>query len=637
MEAVDLGASIGVRHSALGGHGGAPQQLADGSRWVGGKPVAIDADLLRQCTESLDAGKVVDLNLHFRFISQMTGLEACAPHLRCLDLSANNIRQISGLTGANRLRELKLYGCQLTRIQGLEPCSSLAALHLEDNRISAIEGLEHLKNLEYLNLDRNRLQRMGRGLSKLTKLRELHLSKNELSSLDGLVGLSALEVLSASHNEVSEISAEQFRGLGHLDELRLAGNRLRSLSFLAGVSGGAALPSLSTLDVAGNQLSAKELQGLPTMAQLTELSLAENRIAALPAKAVTCWPAVEILDLSGNGLSNLEDISALKPMSALRELLLEGNPVLSQSEELWPSLSLLTSLEYLDDKPILVRSGDLAEGDEVPASSRPGTAGSPSRPGSSRGTGSRPGTSQSLREAGVREPLMHARLKVSEKRFAGVEQVSQWEVQTLNGFAAIEKQIQKTTKQAEEELLGMNRFLSKARRVLQREAELRDSGHPTPVSVAEAPAQTFETERSTSSRAGRRLREAMGICRVEEGSEEEAEEEELALESTEKLLALPTMPYDEEVEELEELEDAEGEDTSLDPPSEPPGEPQGLIPRMAARRAKAKARSASPFGGIPSGAAELRRGVRANSQKSPSASLTSVKAVPGRAPLPRPR
>jgi len=534
-----------MRHIAIGGAAGAPRLLQEGCRWVGGQTVSIDSDLVRTATESTEAGKITELNFCFKFVQRISGLDTYAAHLRSLDLSSNNIRQIEGLEGMSKLRELKLCACQITRIQSLEPCMTLSALHLDDNRIGCIEGLDNLRALEYLNLDSNRISRIGNGLARLAKLKELHLSYNELTSLDGVVGLTNLEVLTASHNRLQEVTSDNFKGLGKLDDLQLAGNQLCDLTFLIGTSGSAVqpLPSLAGLDMSGNHLTAQALRGRYSLLQLTELNLASNQIAEIPNEVTGCFPSLEIFDLSKNWLERIVELERLKPLTSLRELMLQGNPFTSEPEELQRALAALGPLEYLDDRPMAqvkaeAEAAEVAEEESAEKTFRltsskafvasEGTGTTETRP--STGS-SRPSTAQSMKDAGVMQPLMHARLKLTEKRFVNEEQVNQWEKQTMNSLGAIEKQITKTVQQTDAELRDMTRFLERADRVLKREGELRAKERCP--SVAEDPAEysvsprvppapamkplpVLESadERPPSSRAGRRLREAVEVSKT---------------------------------------------------------------------------------------------------------------------------
>jgi hypothetical protein len=511
---VNLSASD--RWRALGGSEGAPKQLEAGCRWVGGpERVEIDNALIRQCTENSEAGKVTDLNFHFKFVQQISGLDQLTPNLRNLDLSTNNIRMIEGLAGATKLRELKLYSCQICRIKNLEHCPSLMALHLEDNHISAIEGLDTLRSLEYLNMDSNRIQKLGKGLARLTRLRELHLCRNQLTSLDGLAGLSALETCTVDHNRLCQVTAEQVKGLVKLDELRMSGNQLESLGFLAAgaTRSQPSLPSLVQLDASNNRLRAASLRDLPPLPQLAELNLAGNQIEEIEPGFVSSFPSLEILDLVGNLLSKgTEDLAHLKEIASLRELLIQGNPFLSESEpvEVQKALSVLDGLEFLDDKPLerkpevqtlSLEGGDqdtqtfeltLARGEASPQpemSTRP-TSALGSRPGTS---GSRPGTAQKMSEAGVKDPLMHMKAKLSDKRFASEEQVMQWERQTLSSLQAVQRQIDKTSHHIDADLRDMNKFLVKADNVLKREKELNGKRPSAPGNSGDSEVPTLRS------------------------------------------------------------------------------------------------------------------------------------------------
>jgi len=557
--------SASDRWRALGGSEGAPRQLEDGCRWVGGaENVEIDSDLIHQCTDGSEGGKITDLNFHFKFVQRVSGLDQLAPHLRSLDLSTNNIRSIEGLGGMTKLRELKLYSCQISRISNLEHCVALMALHLEDNHISAIEGLDALRCLEYLNMDSNRVQKLGKGLARLSRLKELYLSRNQLVSLDGLAGLANLETCALDHNRLRQVSADQVKGLGKLDELRLAGNQLECLSFLAaGVSKThPSLPSLVQLDASSNRLGASSIRNLPPLPQLAELNLSGNLVEEIEPSFTSSFPSLEILDLSTNQLHRgAEDLEQLKEIVSLRELLIQGNPFTSEgtAEEVQKALAILDCLEFLDDQPlekrVEVQTLSLEGGEEdtdtfqltlARGGQQQDDSGSKSRPTSAAGSrpstaaSQRPGTAQKMSEAGVRDPLMHMKPKLSDKRYASIEQVEQWERQTLGGLRAVQKQMDKTCIHIDADLRDMNKFLHKADQVLQRQKELMGKRPPSPdessfAARREMPTVREEETPQQDSRVKFRLREA-----VERGREDDEgdEDHELVLEAA----TLPVSP-----------------------------------------------------------------------------------------------
>jgi len=679
------------RWRALGGSEGAPRQLAEGCRWVGGaEKVDIDFALLHQCTENSEAGKVTDLNMHFKFVQQISGLEQLAPNLRSLNLSTNNIRVMEGFEGMSKLRELKLHSCQISRIQNLEQCVSLMALHLDDNHIGAIEGLDSLRCLEHLNMESNRLTKIGKGLGRLTRLKELHLSRNQITSLDGVAGLANLEICSLDHNRLSQVTAEQVKGLGKLDELRIAGNQLASLGFLATSRGeiGSAkpqptLPSLVQLDASGNRLCTASLRNLQPLQQLNELNLGCNQIEEIAPHFVSSFPSLEILDLSGNLLHRgAEDLAKLKELSSLRELLIEGNPFASQSEpaEVQQALSVLCCLEFLDDQPlekvpeadILVIREDGEDTETFPLTVTKGVSNGQEqkRPDSSGGSrpstaaSQRPGTAQKMSEAGVRDPLMLAKPKLSNKRYASLEQVEAWERATISGLLAVQKQIDKTSHHIDADLKDMSKFLHKADKCLEREKDIQRKRSPSPdedcgpaVYTDEPQLPTLSSAAVTHANSGfrRGLREA-----VERGREDSLDDDACndplveagspplspTFSSSSRLspAAAAAAACDEEISEDEPVVEASPVPSSPEPAEEVDEElnaDEAPSTTLGPRAARAKAAAASKVAGdlLPSDLrVDKRASARAAGQQRPSSrdSRGRVGVQPRQTPKVRP-
>jgi Leucine-rich repeat (LRR) protein len=492
----------------------------DGCRWIGSEEAVIDRDLVRTCAET-EAGRVLSLNFHFKYLREISGLEQYATNLHSLDLSYNNIREVEGLRGMGKLRELKLYGCQIGRIAGLEPCTYLVSLHLDDNCISNIEGLDATRVLEYLNLDGNKIMHLGKGLSRLSKLKELRISRNGLTSLEGLAGLCSLEVLDASHNRIQNVAVEHIKMLSKIDELSLRGNQLESLNFLR--ASPQPLPLLATLDASSNKLTSKGLEGMPKLPQMAELNLAGNGIANICPATAASWHSIEILDLSENQLSDATSIRHLKALSSLRELSLLGNPMSAEPAEMNKVVAELQGLEFLDKRPAPLPATDpIAPEEDTNTFSMTRTGFTGFRPSSGprpSSSASRPSTGQSLKD-GTGDPLMYSRIKMSEKRFATMEQAMEWEKQTLSGLAAIGRQIQKTSDMAAEEFERMDQCVSRAQHQRKQYREMKARG--CPADPAELPEDEGEAEPPSPSRAGRRMREAMVMARA--GCEDDEQE-----------------------------------------------------------------------------------------------------------------
>merc|ERR1712096_11926 len=101
--------------------------------------------------------------------------------------------------------------------------------------------------------------------------------------------------------------------------------------------------------------------------------------------------------------------------------------------------------------------------------SRPASAAS-SRPPSRTGPHDRPPSRGGSLPTGA--PLMHVR-KQAAKRFLKEDQVDQFKQQMLNGLGAIERQVHKTIETSSQDLRCMDQYLTRAKKVLERERELQ--------------------------------------------------------------------------------------------------------------------------------------------------------------------
>jgi hypothetical protein len=267
-------------------------------------------------------------------------------------------------------------------------------------------------------------------LSYLKFLRVLRVDGNKLSNLDGIGSLLSLEELDASHNEIRSLKALKGTsgvGMKNLTSLNLSNNLLTgdlsgsdSTSEKSSTGGGAGgggsgmssssssssffaefLPTLKDLNVSRNKLtsltglkgsesitlinasnnaisSPSFMNSLGTLPNLLELSVSSNQISSLPSLSSTtaaAFPALEVLDISGNTISASDmsisvSISSLsvfaKACPNLLELVTLGNPfiqdlqaeidqgdVLSISSSISEKLnSVFPSLELYNKKAI---------------------------------------------------------------------------------------------------------------------------------------------------------------------------------------------------------------------------------------------------------------------------------------------
>lgn len=99
-----------------------------------------------------------------------------------------NIRDLSGLQHAKRLRTLELYGNQIQDISLLADLKKLTRLNLSNNKITDISSLNGLKELTYLALEQNQIQNIT-PLENLTNLKYLFINQNPIKDLSSIEDL----------------------------------------------------------------------------------------------------------------------------------------------------------------------------------------------------------------------------------------------------------------------------------------------------------------------------------------------------------------------------------------------------------------------------------------------------------------
>ncbi|CAG9327030.1 unnamed protein product [Blepharisma stoltei] len=127
---------------------------------------------------SIKVPKILSLNLSKNEISNVSDFQGHA-NLKVLELRGNKISSLIGLKGMPNLQELYLAQNNINSLEGLEDLPSLKKLHLRKNKIQALEEekIPDLPELEYLNLRENEvldIKQLGL-LKKLEKLKKLNL------------------------------------------------------------------------------------------------------------------------------------------------------------------------------------------------------------------------------------------------------------------------------------------------------------------------------------------------------------------------------------------------------------------------------------------------------------------------------
>eukprot|EP00793_Prasinoderma_coloniale_P001216 PRCOL_00004988-RA len=324
----------------------------------GGGGVDDFPPLLLEAAGGEDPRTAVALDLRARGLRKAPPFLAAARKCRSLDLSCNELEYIDGIGSNTELRELKLYGNRLRLIEGLQRLGALQVLLLNGNALKTVECISHLRQLRTLRLDGNSIEltTLAGAIDGCVALEELNVSGNLLETLEGVQRCTKLTELDASRNRLA--SARGIATLTRLDVLRLNGNAITSVRALAVpakvAAEGAAQPGTSRAGGgkpgagrAGSRADAPsplaEAPSCPASGAgaagkaprarvLTELYIADNRIADLSTLAASC-PQLEVLDASRNALDDLDSlVNVLGALPPLSELQVEGNPAITRAD-----------------------------------------------------------------------------------------------------------------------------------------------------------------------------------------------------------------------------------------------------------------------------------------------------------------
>ena len=243
----------------------------------------------------------------------LSTLEIGEAKLYEIDLSNNRLAnpdKLAEITKTEKLTELDLSGNQISDLSALKDFQKLVTLSVSDNQITSLKALEGCIYLETINA-RN----------------------NSIDLLDGLKNTTLLKSVDLSGNSISDISVLS-PSAGTITKLYLGSNALEDISVLQDMSG------LVYLDISDNRI--KDITPVCDKRNLIGLDASSNLLEEVTSFVTTYVDSgyqLEYLDLSHNRILKFETDSHL-PLLALN---LEGNP-LSESV----SLTLKEKIDYLN-------------------------------------------------------------------------------------------------------------------------------------------------------------------------------------------------------------------------------------------------------------------------------------------------
>ncbi|KAJ1966168.1 Leucine-rich repeat protein [Dipsacomyces acuminosporus] len=283
------------------------------------------------------------------------------PHLENVDLSSNEISDISVFSGLPHLRVLILSRNRIDSLRGLRGCRRLALLRLRDNYVADFDlDADEVPLLNTIDLYNNRLEVLPANVSAFGQLASVNLVKNDL----GRVELQWPPAYSIRELKLSENPHILRRSGGVVDVREWAAKfpnlktlyldtcSIKHLAQSAGSSNACSTanhagsapgtwPSLFNISLRGNAArpelmidfgclpNAKNVYApdtrlllphtLPTMRHVKQLVLCSAGLRYLPSNMAEAMPHLEQLDICGN--PDLADLGPLPKLVSLVGLL----------------------------------------------------------------------------------------------------------------------------------------------------------------------------------------------------------------------------------------------------------------------------------------------------------------------------
>jgi len=156
-------------------------------------------------------GQIIGLDISNLNLKQVpiSLLDDAFNFLEELDLSNNDIIDISNLKELKNITDLFISNNKIIDISALENLSNLVYLNLSSNNITNLTSLSFLKKLKILELYNNQVVNIS-ALSKLHELIKLNLNANQIVDISPLKELSKLTSIDLQNNNIKNLPAEVF-------------------------------------------------------------------------------------------------------------------------------------------------------------------------------------------------------------------------------------------------------------------------------------------------------------------------------------------------------------------------------------------------------------------------------------------
>ncbi|XP_052819568.1 leucine-rich repeat-containing protein 23-like isoform X2 [Mya arenaria] len=224
---------------------------------------------------------------------------------------------------------------ELTNISLLKTFIHLRYVDVSKNNLKDISPLSALTHMLTLKADENMLT--SAKLEEMPFLQVASFNSNKITSTEG-VNHPMLEHLSMNNNEITKVSGLDAQKLCRLHSLELRGNKLTTTD-------GIGLPNLKNLFLGANMI--KQLEGLEQLTGMTTCHLRENQLTQLDGFSEEN-KMLQYINMRGNNLTDVKEVKKLAVIPLLRALVLSENPAAEEDDYRVEVLIALRKLERLD-------------------------------------------------------------------------------------------------------------------------------------------------------------------------------------------------------------------------------------------------------------------------------------------------
>ncbi|CAL6054206.1 leucine-rich_repeat domain-containing protein [Hexamita inflata] len=250
---------------------------------------------------------------------------------------SRGIKRIFLISFLTNLIELNLSGNNISDISSISKLKNLKKLYLESNCIEDISALQSLPDLTHLQLYSNRLTSYTLVLPNLVYL---SLGNNKLQDKSGLQHSPKLERLYLSGTETTDLRSIPHQLFG-LKVIQLSFNNILEISHLSNFVG------MQILDLGINQ-QLQNIEPLKFCTEITELCIRDSNVADI-------WPLQFLKNLKTLNINNTKvvDLHPLQYLYQLEQIYASNSCIIDVSP-----LSKLTQLKELNFRNNKITNAD---------------------------------------------------------------------------------------------------------------------------------------------------------------------------------------------------------------------------------------------------------------------------------------